>query len=188
MGGFRGEVAYRFGEGGGAAVASTAATKNDSNAWSFAGIYSAGPIGAQVAQMRVRTNSTGNTNTDTTAGASYDLKVAKVGFTYWQRKNTASTVNDNTYSLGVGVPVGAWTFKAQIGKFNDKTVANLDASNMGLGAEYALSKRTDWYARYGRIANSTGAAYSISGGLMATGNVTAGSSPSAWSTGLRHKF
>jgi len=188
MGGFRGEISYRFGEGGGAAVAPTALTKNDNNLWSYAGIYAAGPINAQVSQIKVRTNSTNTTATDTTAGARYNFGPATVSMTYWQRKTSPTTINDNTYSLGVAVPVNAWTFKGQIGKFNDKTAANADATMVGLGAEYSLSKRTDWYARFGRNSNSTGATWAISGGLMATGNVVAGSSPSAWSTGLRHKF
>ncbi len=181
MGGLSGEIAFDMGEG------NSAATKKDGDTWSAAVIYANGPITAQLGHFRNRATAA-LTAKDTTLGGAYDFKVAKVSLTMWQRRTSTNAINDRTWSVGVSAPVGAWTFLAHFARIDDKTVGNADASKIGLGARYALSKRTDFYAHYGRINNNANAQYAITGGLQSSTNVGLDSSPQAWSAGVRHRF
>jgi general bacterial porin, GBP family len=98
-------------------------------------------------------------------GASYDLGVAKLFTQYGTVKvnddGVANTIvvgegKRTAYNVGVQVPYGAWTFAAVMSAGN-KTEAFLaanagekrDFTGKGLGARYALSKRTLAYVNYG---------------------------------------
>ena len=101
----------------------------------------------------------------TLLGASYDLGVAKVFAQYGTVKTDDDGVANSivvgegkrtAYNVGVSVPYGAWTFAALVSAGN-KTESFLatkegeqrDFTGKGLGARYALSKRTMAYVNYG---------------------------------------
>jgi len=81
------------------------------------------------------------------AYVTYDLGTAKLGAGYYTEKS-GSTVDSKAYNVSVAVPMGAVTLMANYGKKDDKVAAsNNDRTVTGVGAKYALSKRTSVYAR-----------------------------------------
>lgn len=85
-------------------------------------------------------------------GASYDLGVAKLLGTYGKAENMGN-VNDadaTDYQLGVDVPVGAaLTLSGSYAQSkNNATAGNEKRKGWGLGAKYALSKRSTIYAGF----------------------------------------
>ena len=84
--------------------------------------------------------------------------------------------------FGVAVPLGATTLLASFIRKDDRTMLDRDADQIAIGASYALSKRTDFYASLARIKNRNGGAYTV-------GNATApGRGDKAFNVGMRHAF
>jgi predicted porin len=84
--------------------------------------------------------------------------------------------------VGLAVPIGATTVLASFIRKNDRDLADRDADQLALGATYAVSRRTDFYAAYSHIANRNGAGYTV-------GNASsAGRGNSAVNLGMRHAF
>jgi predicted porin len=82
--------------------------------------------------------------------------------------------------LGLCATFGPHRYAASVVQHMDRSPANKDARQFGLGYLYGLSKRTDLYAAYGRVNNSNGATFTI-------GNATDdGKGRSAVNLGLRH--
>ncbi len=133
--------------------------------------YNNGPLSVSGAyQLSNTTTATGATPTvdkDVTTsilGASYQLPMAKLFATYGTVKTddtkTASAVGEGkreAYNIGVQVPMGAWTLAA-LYSGGTKTEAitagsageKRDYTGYGVGARYALSKRTLAYVNYGK--------------------------------------
>ena len=107
--------------------------------------------------------------------------MAKLYAAYRTRKEGAVGLDESSYWLGVSVPLGAWTLSATATRVNDKTPADKGATGIGLGADYALSKRTTLYGRFGKVNNKNGATFNLDNGIN-------GPSPSSLALGLRHKF
>lgn len=108
-------------------------------------------------------------------GATYDLGVAKVGFTHSDAKagSAADAGKFEVNSFGVSAPIGAWTLNATTdsGKFTDSGAASAKISAYQLSAYYALSKRTNLYAITGQVKNKATTA-----------------KDSQYAIGLRHQF
>ena len=205
MSGLSGRAAYKFGEAvlnpALNYVGSVATAASQGAIDSLAGTYANGPVKVSIANF-VETKGVATTlatqvwqanskKTDMVFGGTYDFGVAKVAAQVFSEKGTLNTLaaySTRTTEVGLTVPVGAWTFKGQYSRYNDRAVTNLDATAIGLGADYSLSKRSTLYARYSKISNSTAATMSISGGLQGGTNIVAGSSPSAISAGINVKF
>lgn len=90
-------------------------------------------------------------------GATYDLGVAKVGFTHSDAKagSAADAGKFAVNSFGVSAPMGAFTFNATMdsGKLTNSGAASEKLSAYQLSAFYALSKRTNLYAIAGEQKN-----------------------------------
>ena len=120
---------------------------------------------------------------------SYDMGVAKLAFTNAREEliGTASTATNASNLIGVTVPVGAINYKASYVRSVQNTGAAGAVDNVGtlvgVGADYALSKRTTLYTTYGRVSNENGAAFSagLAGGAAGS-TLTSAANPS--STGL----
>jgi predicted porin len=85
-------------------------------------------------------------------------------------------------TAGVTVPFGVQRLLLSIVRHDDRTTANKDARQWGIGYLRALSKRTDLYASYATIANRNGASFTV-------GNATdKGTGSRALDLGLRHTF
>jgi predicted porin len=85
--------------------------------------------------------------------------------------------------MGVAVPLGhATTLLASFIRRNDRDLSNRDARQLAIGATYAVSRRTDFYAAYSHIQNLGSAALSVG-----TASVR-GSRDAALNIGMRHAF
>lgn len=138
MGGFTAQGSYSFKETAAAGV---------KNATSVRLAYAAGPLSASVAASK------NANNTDYSAfGAAYDFGMAKANLLISKGETVAGADIDGM-TLGLVVPMGAITLKASYGTLE---VANVKTvSQLGLGARYALSKRTDVYTSYARNSKAT---------------------------------
>ena len=124
-----------------------------------------------------------------TAYAAYSVSRGAASSPLWNPDNPysaaiASTPSTNSRDMlvGVAVPFGGATLLASFIRKNDRDMANMDANQMALGATYAVSRRTDFYAAYSRINNRNGANYTV-------GNASShGSGSSAVNVGMRHAF
>jgi GBP family porin len=114
-------------------------------------------------------------------GGSYDFGVAKLYGAYRTREEGVANLDEANYWVGVGVPIGALTLQATVGRVNDKTALNRDAKGYSFGAEYLLSKRTDVYMRYAKLRNENGATFGLDNGVN-------GPSPKSLVAGIRHRF
>jgi predicted porin len=115
-----------------------------------------------------------------TVGANYNLGFATVRGGYWTEK-TGTTVDVAGYQLGASFPMGLLTLHAGIASSNDRTTANVDKKIMGLGADYALSKRSTVYGRYeNRDADTSSSAAAV--------DAAASGSTKVMHVGVRHTF
>jgi predicted porin len=95
---------------------------------------------------------------------------------------TTPSTDSRDVLVGVALPAGATTFLASYIRKNDRDLSNRDADQVAVGATYAVSRRTDFYAAYSHIKNKNGAGYTV-------GNATeSGSGTSAVNIGMRHAF
>ena len=85
-------------------------------------------------------------NTEYAVAASYDFTAAKV-FGHYAGNDPDVGETMHQYSLGVAVPFGAATLGAQYA-YNKQ--GDFKGHDVVLQGTYALSKRTDLYARAGR--------------------------------------
>jgi predicted porin len=111
--------------------------------------YASGPIAASIATEKGLAGQKYNG-----FGASYNLGVASVRALI-SKGESATGVESDGMLLGLVVPMGALQLKASYATLE---VAGKDTvQQMGLGARYALSKRTDVYTSYANNSKSTAA-------------------------------
>ena len=128
------------------------------------------------------------------AGATYDFGILKAYAQYINRKAT-STANSGYYLSRAAEQIGVRSFitptiegwaSAGLGRYtafgNGNPTANFNAWQ--LGSNYWLSKRTNLYAIYGQVNQTTASYYDIKTGA----NITANSGASNYAIGVRHTF
>ncbi|MFZ2972383.1 MAG: porin [Ferribacterium limneticum] len=140
-----------------------------------------------------------------TAGASYDFGVVKVSGVYDVIKGDVNSfIGGNTtngpafglaanqrydrrnWFIGASVPVGSKTkVMGLFGQVKDKTLSDADAWKVGVGARYALSKRTELYADFAHIKNDTYGKYTIN--PMGNGSGTS-AGINGLAMGIKHSF
>lgn len=147
MGGVYGGVSYAFEQTAG---------KGDKMAGFLVG-YKAGPLNVALGYQDEKTKSK-----YTGVAASYDFGVASISGGFNTRKGSTTALGkDDEFTAGVNVPVGA-AVNVSLGYASSKTKVNGatagKSDGFGLGATYALSKRTKLYAGYRthNIKNATG--------------------------------
>jgi len=95
---------------------------------------------------------------------------------------SSPTPKSNDVLVGLSVPSGNMTYMLSYIRKDDRTLANMDATQLALGMTYALSQRSALYAAYAHIKNRNGAPYTV-------GNATErGRGNSALNIGFRHAF
>lgn len=109
--------------------------------------YAMGPLSASFA-----TETNINNNKFSIVAAAYDLGVAKLNIA-GTAGETAAGVKSNGMIIGATVPMGAVTLKATYATLEVADVTTVQ--QLGLGARYALSKRTDVYSSYSNNSKST---------------------------------
>ena len=114
-------------------------------------------------------------------GGTYDFGVVKV-HALAQKSTGPSTLDVLDIMAGVTVPLAGGNLMASYIRHNDRTVADKDANQLGVGYIYPLSKRTSVYTAFGRIQNQHGATFTV-------GNATeAGTGNKAFNLGVVHNF
>ncbi|MCX7276626.1 MAG: porin [Burkholderiales bacterium] len=162
--GFSGSLSYSLGENktntAVAAVPATATTAavpavtvhNAGAVTSFALVYANGPISVNFGYQDEKSAGDVTAKKFTRLGGSYDFGVAKPYAIYGKAANmgNVSGADATDYQLGVDVPVGAaLTLSASYAQSKDNaTAGNAKRKGYGLGAKYALSKRTALYGGY----------------------------------------
>ena len=147
--------------------------------------YAGGPfmVGAAVQQFRAKDAvATYSKNTEYGLGASYDFTAAKL-YTHYIA-NDFQTPNEKPvqqFGLGVTVPLGAFTLGGQYAYNYYKAGTNSKAKghDFVLQGTYALSKRTDVYAR---------AARTDSWKVKTSGATTYKTNTDSFAVGVRHRF
>lgn len=174
--GFSDEVAYGFGE--------TAGSNSTNRVITGSIGYSVKPVSIRLAHYRKNSVLPSLSNADslssTMLAANWDLGVAKV-FAAYADNDWAAAGKSRDYLIGASAPFGPHTF---IASYIRKDVRNSrdDANQWGLGYTYALSKRTNLYAAYGRISNKGEATFTVGN------NSENGTSNAAFNLGVRHLF
>ena len=128
-------------------------------------------------------------------GGSYDLGVAKLMGLYSREENTSLAAaspfrENNRFTFGGVVPMGQGSITASYTRLDVKNTSN-DATQIALGYQYSLSKRTTLYGTVSRLDNKGAATYSIGavgvGGSHTSAPVGGGNS-TGMEAGLRHTF
>jgi predicted porin len=198
FGGFSANVQYWMGENtqgvpGGVAPVNTSAGDGVGVLLSYAN----GPIFASIATATTKFNQSA-TNGDYTLSAlsaSYNFGRAKVVYTY-AHEGVASIFDqkNDTHLVGVIVPMGAANLKASymIAKRTNTALNSAyddqKGTQLGLGVDYALSKRTVAYATYANVTNSDGVATSTSPYSTGVSDGTANNSSNNVAIGIKHAF
>lgn len=135
-----------------------------------------------------------------TVGGSYDFGMVKLAALYDnlqadQRFGGGVVVDVNTWFVSASAPVGKFVLKTTYGQTEDKKASgDVKASKIGVGADYLLSKRTKFYATYGKIYNGDDSKYMLSPAANCTtgaGAVSACSSAlgtHGFDVGIAHTF
>ena len=132
-------------------VTNNGTTKNDDRAEGY-GLnlsYATGPFAIAGGVQQFKDKAVSGTiakNTEYAVAASYDFTAAKV-FGHYAGNDPDVGETMHQYSLGVAVPFGAATLGAQYA-YNKQ--GDFKGHDVVLQGTYALSKRTDLYARAGR--------------------------------------
>ena len=158
--------------------------------------YAAGPV--NVSGAYGKTYKTGAMLDDlkqVSFGASFNLGFLTIAGMY--EKQDYSTADQKMLEGNIVVPFGAHQIKLSIANFKGTDLTGktntLATTQLGIGYQYDLSKRTALYAQYGRDANK-GSASDPNGGSVftASGSGPAGIKPGETSTGIefgiRHAF
>ena len=137
MGGVYGGVSYAFEQ---------TAAKGDTMTGFMVG-YKAGPLNVALGYQDEKTKSK-----YTGVAGSYDFGMASVSGGFNTRSGSTTALGkDNEMTIGVNVPVGT-AINVSVGYATSKTKVNgattLKSDGLGLGATYALSKRTKLYVGY----------------------------------------
>jgi len=158
-------------------------------------VYASGPLYAGIAFND--TNAVGGAlgRKNTNIGATYDFGVVKLHLIGQATKTatasaatlaTTPTANEwidaRDLMAGVTVPIGSASIMASYVRHDDRTATNQNADQLGIGAMYALSKRTSLYTAFARIKNEHGAAFTV-------GNATeSGVGNKSFNLGVVHNF
>ena len=187
MGGASGGLQLYMGEN---TQGSATATDNGSGYSAFVD-YTGGPLFVTLAQSVTKFVSTA-TDGDylvRALSASYDFGMAKVAFTntHEEAAYLGSTPKNDSNLIGVTVPMGALTLKASyINAVRNSGAAGAKDEKgdlLGLGVDYALSKRTKVYATYANVKNTDGASY-----FTGVTDKTVGGSSDNVAIGVFHSF
>jgi len=148
--------------------------------------YAAGPV--NVAFAYGITEQTGAMLDDLTAwnvGASYNLGFMRIMGQYHSYKYR-NNEQKNAVLAGV-IPMGANTFKVSYSRSGDFR----SATQLGLGYQYDLSKRTALYTNFSQIDNKRGSSFTASRSgpaIAVTGPNSAGFKSTGYEFGVRHSF
>jgi predicted porin len=203
--GITGAVAYVAG-----AETSTTAGQAKGGEWSLAGWYDVAPFYASLAH-EVHKPGTAGTGTAaalaglattglresaTRLGLGYTLNAVTLGLVYERTTDNFGAAEANLLGHTAFYISGKYSFgndEVKLGYTktgNLGVAANTGASQLSLGYDHSLSKRSTLFALYTKLTNDTAVNYGLSTNGTGGSNTQngAGASPSAFSLGLKHTF
>lgn len=213
MSGFTGAVAYVAGAEGQALAADT-----KGSAWSLAALYGNGPISANFGyEVHNIGNATGTLGvagivgsvkeTAWTISGGYKVEAFEVNGVYEKTSdNFGGQAALGTGALAAGSDVLGHRAYYLSGKYNFGSnavklayanaaagaVVASDSTQVSLGFDHSLSKRTTVYALYTKLNNGTAGTYQLStngtGAPALAAAAATGGTPSAFSFGMKHTF
>lgn len=208
LNGFTGAAAYVAGAEG-----QTTSAQTKGSAWSLAGWYDAAglyaSLGYEVHNLGTAAGTIGNTALASTKqenawklGVSYKfIDALTANFAYERTSDNfgvtgANVLGHNAYYLSGKYAFGNDAVKLAYSKAGANATANTGASQLSLGYDHSLSKRTTVYAQYTQLSNESAGVYTTFSSTNATGspaNLTVaqtgfGAKLSAFSFGLKHTF
>lgn len=179
--GFKGALAYAFGE-----------TAGDTAAGSQVGVslgYENGPLTIAYAYHHANNDLLATVSPFAAPldvfkthfiGATYDFGMLKLHAAFDQNK-MGDGFKTQDYMVGVTVPFGAHSVFADYIHRKDKINDDANSNQFGVGYTYNLSKRTNFYTAYTYVKNNDNA-------FVSTSSVTPGSSVNTFQIGMRHMF
>jgi predicted porin len=173
VGGVRADLAYGAGEQAGDSA------KNRTLGASLG--YAAGRLTVAAAYHRIDNATATDSVTNTLLSGNYNFGVVTTYLSVAKNKGTG-TADSRDLVAGVAVPIGGGKLLVSHVRHDDRSGANKDAHQWGIGYVYKLSKRTDLYTAYAAIDNQNGATFKV-------GNATdKGTGDKAFNLGIRHSF
>lgn len=152
-------------------------------------MYAAGPLMLTASLDRIAGLGSTPDQEYTVVGGTYALGSAKIYAGLQLLKNTVgfpqSSIDARVYNLGTRIGFGNTTVVAQVARHDERGRMGRDASLVGVGAEYALSKRTNLYGSFSHISNGNGAVWGMGYTQIP---VKAGSNVRALQAGVNHYF
>ncbi len=165
-------------------AANSFVTGKDAYANLLTGVYSNGPIAANLTYSKVTLANTEASDdiVEYGLGGSFDFKMAKV-FGAYQTAKSGNASRNNKWQLSGAIPVGAGAIVVEYAKNSIKSTAASDNSRAwNLSYTHSLSKRTTAYAGYTRVSNDE---FASRAALIAP---EAGGKSSVVAMGVRHTF
>jgi predicted porin len=190
LGGIYGQVAYFLGEN----LHNGATTQDDGNSAQFRIGYAKGPFDIAMACGRInyaQTATTGDYKSCNFAG-SYNFGVAKLMALYGRdERDSLTKIVAHPMMVGGIVPVGPHEIHVQYSSYKSD-IAGVDGpkvTQLALGYQHNLSKRTSLFASAARVKNTN---FAAGGGLTVGGAAIGATATNASSTGfdigIRHFF
>ncbi|MFZ3019669.1 MAG: porin [Gallionella sp.] len=197
MSGLTGAIAYVAGAEG-----QTLATQTKGSAWSMAALYGNGPISANFG-YEVHTLGTAPgtlffatlKETAWTISGGYKVAEFEINGIYEKTDDNfaagANALGHRAYYLSGKYNFGSNAVKLAYANAAANATANTDATQVTVGFDHSLSKRTTVYALYTQLSNGTAGAYALSAngtGAPAAAVSGVNGKPSAFSLGMKHTF
>jgi predicted porin len=182
LGGFSGQFMYAFGENG----LNAASKKLNDYVGGRIG-YAAGPLSVHGAYGKSKGATSGADTKYTNVGASYNFGVVTPMVQFDQEKNGAGSTKINAWLAGVVVPLGQGELRAAYSDYDLKG-SNNDWKKLAIGYGYNLSKRTQMYATYARVANDGAQTKTVANNGLAAPSPNPGGNATGYELGLRHSF
>ncbi|MDZ4218560.1 MAG: porin [Methylobacter sp.] len=204
MSGFTGAIAYVAG-----AETQVLAADTKGSAWSLAGMYGNGPISANIAYEVHNLGTVGTgalgapifapglaglKETAWTISGGYKVAEFEINGIYEKTSDNfaapGNLLGHRAYYLSGKYNFGSNAVKLAYADAAANSVASSGATQITVGFDHSLSKRTTVYALYTQLSNETAGVYALSGnGTGAPVAVAAGGAkPSAFSFGMKHTF
>lgn len=191
--GFQFEIGHQTSDDSG--VGGLGATTSSNTGTLASANYDQGPlsVGGVYATTSYAVTSADN-QTEYALGASYDLTVAKLFFTWQQGKYSNGltgaadpTANSSAMSLSATIPAGPGSVALSYAKTSIKTDTDMDGSAYAASYGYPLSKQATLYAAYEHVNNGAVTKnYSVLDSTVT--NVTTGGSTNLLALGLTFGF
>lgn len=182
LGGFSGQFMYAFGENG-----LNAASKKLNDYFGGRIGYAAGPLSVHGAYGKSKGATSGADTKYTNFGASYNFGFITPMVQIDQEKNGAGSLKVNAWLAGVVVPLGQGELRAAYSSYDLKN-SNNDWKKLAIGYGYNLSKRTQMYATYARVANDGAQTKNVANNGLAAPSPNPGGNATGYEMGIRHSF